>query len=82
MENKIPTAEEVLEYLIPDCKTAMTAKQYENAITAIRMHGRHYVKAALEAAAEKAEDWDSFHSTISKESITNTFEETYNKFKL
>lgn len=69
MENKIPTAEAVLEYLIPDCKTAMTAKQYENAITAIRMHGRHYVKAALGAAANKATVTPIDHEEISEGSF-------------
>lgn len=40
------------------------------------------IKDTLDTAAEKAEDWDSFHSTVNKESITSTFEETFNKFKL
>lgn len=50
----IPTAEVVLEYLIPNAKNEMTGLQYTNALEAIRSHGKHYVEAALKAAAEKA----------------------------
>lgn len=83
--NKIPTAETVLEYLIPDCKTAMTAKQYKNALTAIKMHSQYYVKAALEAAADKAEiiNIDGVNSNgencdfyeVDKKSILNSYPE-------
>jgi len=50
----IPTAEVVLEYLIPNAKNEMTGLQYTNALEAIRSHGKHYVEAALKAAAKQA----------------------------
>ena len=68
MANNIPTAEVILKYLIPNAKDLMTARQYENAINAIRAHGIYYVTAALKAASEQADlietDGDIDPSTI------------------
>jgi hypothetical protein len=77
--NEIPTAESILEYLIPDCKTAMSVKQYENAINAIKIHTEYYVKAALEAAADNAEakqdhsDYGTGSIWVDKKSILNAY---------
>lgn len=53
MKDKIPTAEVILEYLIPNAKNEMTGLQYTNALEAIRSHGKHYVEAALMEAAKR-----------------------------
>jgi len=85
--NNIPTADVVLEYLIPNAKNEMTGLQYTNALEAIRSHGKHYVEAALKAAAQKAqihrkptgegdlgyEDYIPVEYSIYKESILNAY---------
>lgn len=45
---KIPTAEVVLLYLIPNAKEAMTITQWNNAINAITQHGVYYFNKGYE----------------------------------
>jgi hypothetical protein len=74
---KILTAEDILDYLIPNAKGIMSGRQYENAINAINGHTKQYVKLALKEASEKAtlkkDPYYNDPDPISRESILNAY---------